>query len=137
MITNWDEGPDLIVVAPYLDVPLSTETLDNYIEKWTAGFCSERPEARGASAADALKSPAMIKRAGKTLMGWDTATCVRTDAGDNRYSKAFVAYRPATQPMGEDFEGDGLTIGVEVNSKNKAAAEKLLDQIVRLVRPMK
>ena len=67
--------------------------------------------------------------AGKRLLGLETVTCTRTDTKNDRYSNAYVAYKP-------DVEGRGYTVGAYVHIKNKEAADRLLEQVVNLLKPL-
>lgn len=124
---SWDQSPDFVVIDPYYDAPLDTPGLDDYIRKWQPFFCAGKGGDK--SVPDA---PTALEPAGKRLLGLQTVTCTRIDEKNNRYTKAYVAYKP--DPI--NLEGRGYTVGAYVHLKNREAADHLLEQVVTLLKPL-
>jgi hypothetical protein len=136
MNATWDEMPDFVVIAPYTDVALNIDTLDDYVKNDTH-FCLATRAASKNGDIPASNAPVTMASVGKILMGFDAVACAREDIAADRYTKALLAYRPATEANGDDFMGHGVTVGTYVHMKNKQAADKLLDDIARLMRRLK
>ncbi len=137
MNTAWDDMPDFVVIAPFTDTPLTTEIRDDYIKKWDTVFCPAYRAASKGSGPSASNAPVSITRAGKVILGLDTVACTREDVAGDRYTKGLLAYKPAADPNGDDFMGSGLTIGAYVHMKNRRTADHLVEQIAKLVKPIK
>lgn len=127
--SSWEQGPDFVVIDPYYDAPLDTPGLEEYIYKYQSFFCAGRPRTKDSPPSEVatVRAPA-----GKRVLGLETVTCTRTDENNDRYSKAYVAYKP--DPV--NLEGRGYTVGAYVHIKNKAAADRLLEQVVNLLKPL-
>lgn len=126
---NWDKW-DFVVIDPYLDVPMNMATLDDYIGEQQKFFCfGMRRSPKSDKTWIMSEAPTARAPAGKRLLGLETVTCTRTDTKNDRYSKAYVAYKP-----GE--EGRGYTVAAYVHIKNKEAADRLLERVVDLLKPL-
>ena len=134
---NWDELPDFVIVEPYIDVPLNTDALGDYIRN-DSFFCPDKRKAARDGSPPASNAPVSITRAGRILMGLNTVACTREDADADRYSRALLAYRPARDPTGRgwDFEGQGVTVGAYVHLENKKAADRLVERVARSIAPL-
>ncbi len=132
--SDWDKNPDFVVIDPYVDTPLDTPGIEEYIYKYQAFFCAgmRRPP-KSDRAWTWSEAPTVRAPAGKRLLGLETVTCTRTDENNDRYSKAYVAYKPGSF----DQEGRGYAVGAYVHIKNKQAADRLLEQVVNLLKPLK
>lgn len=129
--SDWDKNPDFVVIDPYVDTPMDTPGIEEYIYKYQSFFCAgmRRPP-KSDKAWTWSEAPTVRTPAGKRLMGLETVTCARTDEANDRYSKAYVAYKPVPG------DGRGYTVGAYVHIKNKEAAERLLEQVVNLLKPL-
>lgn len=131
--SDRDKNPDFVVVDPYVDTPMDTPGIEEYIYKYQSFFCAGmRPSPKFGKAWTWSEAPTVRTPAGKRLMGLETVTCTRTDEANDRYSKAYVAYKP--DPV--NLEGRGYTVGAYVHIKNKEAADRLLEQVVNLLKPL-
>lgn len=126
---DWDRSPDFVVIDPYYDAPLNTPGLEEYIYKYQSFFCAGRPRTKDSPPSEVatVRAPA-----GNRVLGLETVTCTRTDEMNDRYSKAYVAYKP--DPV--NLDGRGYTVGAYVHIKNKEAADRLLEQVVNLLKPL-
>ena len=133
---KWDDMPDFVVIAPYTDVPLIIETLDDYVQQDTI-FCAKYRAQSKADGTSVSNVPATIAPFEKIIMGLETVACTREDVAADRYAKALLAYKPAADPTGDDFMGRGMTVAAYVYMRNKQAADQLLEQVARLIKPLK
>ncbi len=126
---SWERSPDFIVIDPYDDASLDTPELDDYIRNYQKFFCAGKSRTQDQPPSDA---PTARMPAGRRVMGLETVTCTRTDKKNDRYTKAYVAYKP--DPI--NLNGRGYTVGAYVHLKNKKAADRLLEQVVKLLKPL-
>lgn len=133
MGTSDDDKPDFVVIAPYLDTPLVVETLDDYIDYVGKPYCkSPRPASKDGGLGPST-APVSIASAGTRIMGLNTVACTREDVAYDRYSKAFLAYRP--DPAYKNG-GRGYTVASYVHIKNKNAADELLEKVTSALKPL-
>ena len=131
--SDWDKNPDFVVIDPYVDSPMNMDTLEDYIRGQQMFLCEGMQRSPKSDKAWIRSSDAQTVRApaGKRLLGQETVTCTRTDEKNDRYSKAYVAYKPDP-----NFVGRGYAVGAYVHIKNKKAADRLLEQVVDLLKPL-
>jgi hypothetical protein len=129
---DWERWPDFIVVGPYLDAPMTIDTLDDYVRQ-ESFFCAGKNPSTGSGlprSSDAVTSTTLV---GNLLLGLNTVACTRSDERNARYSKAFLAYKPNPN-LGDT--GSGYMVGTYARLKNREGADRLLEQVVRLLKPL-
>lgn len=119
---DWEQMPDFIVIGTSPDAPMKYESTEDFVGD-ESFYCHGMSYAGRRPISNA---PTSIGGAGKILAGLDTAVCVREDQENDRYSKAYLAYRPDP-----NFIGRSYLIAAYVRLENKRKADELLEQIVR------
>jgi hypothetical protein len=127
---DWERWPDFVVIGPYVDAPMTIDTLDDYVRRETF-FCAGKNPSIGSGMPRPSDVSTSIAPAENRLLGLNAVGCTRSDEKTNRYSKAFLAYKPA--PGGA---GHGYMVGTYARLKNREAAEHLLQQVARLLKPL-
>jgi hypothetical protein len=127
---GWEELPDFVVIAPYIDTPLMVDGLDDYI-KYESFFCNGESKGAREGGPRSSSAPTSVEHADSIIAGLDTVRCIRTDTANDRYSTALLAYQP-----NPNDSGHGYTVGAYVHTKNAKAADHLVEQIAKSLKPL-
>lgn len=127
---DWEQMPDFIVIGPYIDTPMTLESLDDYV-RHESFFCAGKNAGGGSGLPRSSDAATSIAPAGNALLGMRTVTCVRRDPKTNRYSKAFLSYKPMPGDSGR-----GYMVAAYVHLKNRGEADRLLEEIVARLAPL-
>jgi hypothetical protein len=118
--------PDVVLIAPTPDAPLLYESTKDLVED-EPFYCHGMSYDYPASARKPVSNTqTTISPVGRLLARLETTACVREDVGNDRYTKAYLAYRP--NPA---FIGHSYVIATDVHREHKAQADKLLNAIVK------
>ena len=106
------------------------ESLNDYVKE-ESFFCEGVSLSADRGGPRSSHADTSIAPAGRLLLGLETVACTREDVEADRYTKAYLAFKPDPNSVSR-----GYMIGAYVHMKNKEAADRLLDQIAQLIKPL-